>query len=124
MLRAEDGGSAVDDTDETWRARLRRARIAHPLRAGEGRVRGGVRCWPAVAQPEQKPGAAWSRRRHVGRRSEKPTIDFKLPKSEIFAIVFRWIGQSEIASEGGVRASVRPETRAVGNFLFASAVTH
>ena len=50
--------------------------------------------------------------------------DISLLKSEIFAIVFRWIGESEIAAEGGVPASVRPEARAVGNFLFESAVTH
>jgi hypothetical protein len=51
----------------------------------------------------------------AGRKSRR--LIFKLLKSEIFAIVFRWIGQGEIAAERGVPASVRPEARAVGNFF-------
>jgi hypothetical protein len=42
--------------------------------------------------------------------------DISLLKSEIFAIVFRWIGESEIAAEGGVPASVRPGGKAAGIF--------
>jgi hypothetical protein len=43
--------------------------------------------------------------------------DISLLKSEIFAIVFRCLGESEIAAEGGVPASVRPGGKAAGFFI-------
>jgi hypothetical protein len=50
-------------------------------------------------------------------------MEILLPKSEIFAIVFRWTGKGEIAAEEARRLqSARSKSR--GKFLLESAITH
>jgi hypothetical protein len=52
-------------------------------------------------------------------KADPPTL---IAKVRIFAMVFRWIGQAEIAAEEARGQSGRK--RAVGNFLLESLVTH
>ena len=65
----------------------------------------------------------WGRRMARANIGKTDLSDISLLKSEIFAIVFRWIGQGEIAVEGAYGFSLgRKQER--WEFLFQSAVTH